>query len=70
MQVISIAGAYAPAILSTFVKLPFIVLSIFEWLFYTGFTVVSLVTKDYFIIVIITNNVVICIIYSSIIGWQ
>ena len=35
-------GKYS-AILSTFIKLPFVikilVLSIFEWLFYTGFTV-------------------------------
>ena len=42
MQVKSIAGAFA--ILSTFIKLPFVikifVLSIFEWPFYTGFTVV------------------------------
>ena len=33
------------AILSTFIKLPFVikifVLSIFEWLFYTGFTVIN-----------------------------
>ena len=33
------------AILSTFIKLPFVIkiflLSIFEWLFYTGFTVIQ-----------------------------
>ena len=47
MQVISIAecskGEHS-AILSTFIKLPFVIkifiLSIFEWSFYTGFTVV------------------------------
>ena len=37
----------ASAILSTFIKLPFVikifVLSIFEWSFYTGFTVLSVV---------------------------
>ena len=36
------AGQKYSAILSTFIKLPFViklfVLSIFEWLFYTGFT--------------------------------
>ena len=35
------------AILSTFIKLPFIIkifiLSIFEWLFYTGFTVCQVI---------------------------
>ena len=40
MQVKSIAECYP--LLSTFVKLPFVIeifiLSIFEWLFYTGFT--------------------------------
>ena len=43
MQVESIAEGEHSAILSTFIKLPFvikiIVLSIFEWPFYTGFTV-------------------------------
>ena len=46
MQVKSIAGLFKgehSAILSTFIKLPFgikvFVLSIFEWPFYTGFTV-------------------------------
>ena len=42
MQVKSIAECQS-AILLTFIKLPFVikicVLSIFEWLFYTGFTV-------------------------------
>ena len=42
MKVKSIAGEHS-AILSTFLKLPFVikifVLSIFEWPFYTGFTV-------------------------------
>ena len=49
MQVKSIAecskGKHS-AILSTFIKLPFVikisVLSVFEWLFYTGFTVFSI----------------------------
>ena len=45
MQVKSIAKGEHSAILSTFIKLPFVikilVLSIFEWPFYTGFTVHS-----------------------------
>ena len=43
MQVKSIAEWEHSAILSTFIKLPFVikifVSSIFEWLFYTGFTI-------------------------------
>ena len=43
MQVKSIAECSNSAILSTFIKLPFVikifVLSDFEWLFYTSFTV-------------------------------
>ena len=43
MQVKSIAKREHSAILSTFIKLPIVtkifVLSIFEWPFYTGFTV-------------------------------
>ena len=38
------------AILSTFIKLPFViknfVLSIFEWLFYTSFTVYAFIQQD------------------------
>ena len=45
MQVKSIAECEHSAILSTFIKLPFVikifVLSNFEWLFYTGFTVLT-----------------------------
>ena len=41
------------AILLTFIKQPFVikifVLSIFEWLFYTGFTVLHFITADPFI---------------------
>ena len=48
MQVKSIAGEHS-AILSAFIKLPFVikifVLSIFEWVFYTGFTVYNLYIK-------------------------
>ena len=44
MQVKSIAEWEHSALLLTFIKLPFVikifVLSIFDWLFYTGFTVV------------------------------
>ena len=44
IQVKSIEGEHS-VILSTFIKLPFViktfVLSIFEWPFYTGFTVVT-----------------------------
>ena len=43
MQVKSIAEVEHSAVLSTFIKLPFVfkifISSIFEWLFYTGFTV-------------------------------
>ena len=46
MLVKSIAEWEHSAILSTFIKLPFIikifVLSIFEWPFYTGFTVIKI----------------------------
>ena len=46
----SIQGEHS-AILSTFIKLPYaikiFVLSIFEWLFYTGFTVCSYVCVSY-----------------------
>ena len=45
MQVKSIAEGKHSAIFLTFIKLPFdiklFVLSIFEWPFYTGFTVIS-----------------------------
>ena len=38
------------AILSTFIKIPFViknfVLSIFEWPFYTGFTVITVLHSD------------------------
>ena len=55
MQVKSIAEGEPSAILSTFIKLPFVikifVLSIFEWLLYTGFkersgSVVECLTRD------------------------
>ena len=50
------------AILSTFIKLPFVfkilVLSIFEWPFYTGFTVLA--TALFVILVIIGDNFVSC----------
>ena len=43
-----------PAILLFFIKLPFvikiIVLSIFEWLFYTGFTVHLQIRIDFFLL--------------------
>ena len=46
MQGKSIAECSPSAILSTFIKLPFVIkifiLSIFEWPFYTGFTVLRL----------------------------
>ena len=39
------------AILSTFIKLPFVikifVLSTFEWPFYTGFTVITIVNENF-----------------------
>ena len=42
------------AILSTFIKLPFVikifVLSIFEWTFYTGFTVLSILVVKIFLL--------------------
>ena len=50
MQVKSIAE-YSSAILSAFIKLPFVikifVLSMFEWPFYTGFTVLVHYNGDY-----------------------
>ena len=45
MQVKNIAECSNSAILSTFIKLPIVikifVLSIYEWLFYTGYTVIG-----------------------------
>ena len=47
------------AILSTFIKLPFViktfVLSIFEWPFYTGFTV-SLASGDFCLLITFANS--------------
>ena len=58
MQVKSIADCWEhSAILSTFIRLPFDIkifaLPIFEWLFYTGFTVlpyINLILNDEFIL--------------------
>ena len=57
MQVKSIAEGEHSAILLTFVKLPFVIkifiLSIFEWPFYTGFTVIG---SNFFFTVLLTKQ--------------
>ena len=62
MQVKSIAPREHPAILSTFIKLPFVfkafVLSIFEWSLKTGFTVVF--SCQGFIIAFFARGVLLC----------